>query len=653
MAFLRSLCLLLLNLLVGLSSPAANWYAGTNGVPGNTGAFASPWDLRTALAKTNSIHPGDTLWLFSGIYSTNIPQGYVTNGNAGWTFKSYLIGTSVSPIYIRSYTNTAWARIDGGASLPQYGYQSCARPVFAVGDSQITNYGTFNVIRDIEFFSSSTESRVSGGNSDFPTDITRSDGVYLYGAGSFLVNCKLHDLTTGGSSWMPNIGGGFYGCEFWGNGWQGTPNAHGHNIYSQSRISAGGLLKTVARNLFSYPYKNNFQEYGSSTAEMAHYRNTQNGFIGTSDGAHGVVLIGTLSGGLANRLQDDQFTDNWTYGAGVEMYYHADPTAYADLIYTGNYLVDSYFHISSWQTGTFTNNWMIETTAGLAAVSLVTNTTYPPWNYNRNTYTLAAVGNQNWRVEGHAPVNFTNWKASTGYEAASTVGAVLPATNYVILLANVYDTNRANLLIYNWTLGTNVVVDLSGLGWPTNSAYSLSQSQDPLADIATGTTSSTSTINADMQAASHTVAVPYGAFAALGATTFPRYGQWALRRLGSTPAPPTTTYTLSAASSNPASGPVVSVTPADNFGASIGATPFTRTYNSGVRTTLTAPMTLVVSGGKLFEKWQFNGADFATTPAITITNTADITVTAFYTNAPAQPTTNVLTHGNRRRANRF
>jgi len=647
------LCALLLDL--PSARAASNWYAATNGAPANSGSFASPWDLRTALTKTNSIVAGDTLWLLGGIYSTNTPQGYVTNSNAGWTFKSYLIGTAANPIYIRSYTNNNLARWDGWQSQLQYGWQSCARPILAIGDPNIPSVGTYNIFMDMEFYSSSTEVRFSGDNSDFPTSLQRSDGVYIYGPGSMLVNCKIHDLTTGGSSWAHNVGGGFYGCEFWANGWQGTPNAHGHNIYTQSRISAGGLLKTIARCLFSFPYKNNIQAYGSSTigVEISHYRITQNAFIGTDDSAHGVILLGTLSGGAANRLQDNVVSNNWTFGGCVEMYYHADPTAYADLRFTDNYLVNSYFHVSSWQSAVITNNLFFETSAGLTSISLVTNTTFVPWTFDRNSYVLADVAEQAFRVEYHAPSAIGPWRTLTGYEPNSVVSATLPAsTNYVILLANAFDTNRANLLLYNWTGASTIAVDVTGLGWPVGAAYTLSQSQDPLGDVAAGTITATNTILVDMQAASHSVAIPYGDTVALGTTTFPRYGQFALRNTTTAaPPPPPTAFILSVASSNPASGTPVTASPADNAGASNGQTPFTRDNNSGIITTLTAPASLIA--GKLFEKWQYNGATYSNAPGITITNTAAITMTAVYTNAPTPQTTNALSFGGRRRATRF
>ena len=52
-----------------------------------------------------------------------------------------------------------------------------------------------------------------------------------------------------------------------------------------------------------------------------------------------------------------------------------------------------------------------------------------------------------------------------------------------------------------------------------------------------------------------------------------------------------TAYTLTVASSNPASGVAISVSPADRNGATNGTTQFTRSYNSGTSVTLTAPAT--------------------------------------------------------------
>jgi subtilisin family serine protease len=89
-----------------------------------------------------------------------------------------------------------------------------------------------------------------------------------------------------------------------------------------------------------------------------------------------------------------------------------------------------------------------------------------------------------------------------------------------------------------------------------------------------------------------------------------------------------TPHTLTVASSNPASGVSITVTPNDNSNLSSGTTQFTRTYNEGVIVNLTAPST----AGNVFQKWQRDGVDFSTNPATSVTIDADRTMTAVYVN---------------------
>lgn len=88
--------------------------------------------------------------------------------------------------------------------------------------------------------------------------------------------------------------------------------------------------------------------------------------------------------------------------------------------------------------------------------------------------------------------------------------------------------------------------------------------------------------------------------------------------------------TLDVASSPP-DGVSVTVSPADRNGAAGGVTTFTRSYNRGASVTLTAPAS---SGTGSFVKWQLNGVDHSTNPALTTTLNANTTVNAIYGNAP-------------------
>jgi hypothetical protein len=87
--------------------------------------------------------------------------------------------------------------------------------------------------------------------------------------------------------------------------------------------------------------------------------------------------------------------------------------------------------------------------------------------------------------------------------------------------------------------------------------------------------------------------------------------------------------TLTVASSNPANGVNITVSPTDNNSQGSGTTQFTRAYNNNSNVSLTAPGT---AGGNNFQKWLKDGADFAnnTVANVNVTLDADHTMTAVY-----------------------
>jgi uncharacterized delta-60 repeat protein len=84
---------------------------------------------------------------------------------------------------------------------------------------------------------------------------------------------------------------------------------------------------------------------------------------------------------------------------------------------------------------------------------------------------------------------------------------------------------------------------------------------------------------------------------------------------------------LTVASTNPASGASISVSPNDNSTQGNGSTQFTRTYNVNTVVSLTAATT---AGGNDFQKWLKDGVDFAVTPATSVTMDTNHTMTAVY-----------------------
>lgn len=89
---------------------------------------------------------------------------------------------------------------------------------------------------------------------------------------------------------------------------------------------------------------------------------------------------------------------------------------------------------------------------------------------------------------------------------------------------------------------------------------------------------------------------------------------------------------LTVASTNPASGVAITVSPADQNGNSNGTTTFTRTYINGTAVTLTAPLT---ASGNAFVNWTGCGSTSGTSGSVcSISPNANATVTANYSSPP-------------------
>jgi Tol biopolymer transport system component len=89
---------------------------------------------------------------------------------------------------------------------------------------------------------------------------------------------------------------------------------------------------------------------------------------------------------------------------------------------------------------------------------------------------------------------------------------------------------------------------------------------------------------------------------------------------------------LTIASSNPASGVNITVSPNDVTGAGNGTTQFTRTYNPGTSVTLTAPVSV---NGNNFQKWTRNGQDWSGSVTTTVgIGSGNHTMTAVYSVPP-------------------
>lgn len=595
------------------------WYASTNGGISAIGNIATPADLQTLLNRTTTVLPGDYIHLRNGNY-THIPQGTncATCDDPGWVFRVTVAGNSSAYTTIQSHPGEL-ASADGGDWVHGYG---TTRRTWQIGSSGSTTLGAWTITKNIRVYSSSTETRTSTDTDpqfqSFPRDLFRSGGVKSYAPNVKVINCIFHDTATGlesfGTSSSPNE---YYGNLSYNNGWRGINQLHGHGFYLQNSLA--GTTKTLSTNITVNNFDNGCNISGSSSSEIYHFRVLGNTFINNR----------LLLGGRSNTPQgDNQILNNFLFNADLGFIYHFSPLS-VDIQVNNNYVGGGIMQGAAWTSAVVTNNTLIHTKTGQMFILGTEPYCNVPtgWTVNRNTYVVPNASAQLFRDEGCAFYTLATWRTHTGWELNSTVTAPLPTTNMTVLQPNLYDTNRAHLLVYNWALSNNVMVSVSTIGWGSTASVRVRNAQDYWNDIRTNTLPGNN-ILLPMQASAHTVALPYGSTTASGSPSFPKFGAFILERLETATATPTNTLTI--ASSNPASGVAITAT-TDLNGNGNGTTSFTRDYLYSTAVTLVAPAT---ASGKNFSKWQRNGVDLLFNSTLNYTVDTNVTLTAVFIEPP-------------------
>ncbi|HET6386545.1 MAG TPA: hypothetical protein VFJ58_24405 [Armatimonadota bacterium] len=209
-------------------SMAHDWYAAPNGQRSARGTTDDPFDITSALDGSQSIRPGDTLWIEPGVYHRQwIPL--TAPNDAGWGFPMRLAGTAEAPIEIRGIGR---ATIDGGlAIIPP---------------------ATHLIVRDLEI--TTLQPRPDAALSADPNALTIPwGGLNIFtGDGCKYIDLVVHDNCQGISFWQAATDSEVYGCLIYRNGWRTSPDphelGHGHALYLQNNGKTG--RKTVANCYF-------------------------------------------------------------------------------------------------------------------------------------------------------------------------------------------------------------------------------------------------------------------------------------------------------------------------------------------------------------------------------------------------------------------
>jgi hypothetical protein len=407
---------------------AATWYCSPTGNGSGT-SISSPFLLQTALTSS-SISPGDTVWLLGGTY---FPTGTFPFGNVtrqGW--QPTISGSAGNQIVFASYPGQ-WAAIDRMWSLNTDG---CGYLCFS----------------NLEFFDSLKGHNLT--NTTGPPPGPPWVHFPMGGQTGFTwINCVIHDVHDcfGGGAQGYSV----RGCVFWYVGW----NVLEHLCYPAPASFTGNVAGWTLQNVINFNVANFLMEsnivFGGGDQEPAipnapadiegiGYNETidHNYFYNRQNSSTGCVCINGYSGASGTvSIFDNVFV-------AASPVYNMGTGTTGTLLFATNTLYASYTNknnggVSSWQT-------------------------VPGQTVDYNQYfSVPSAGNggvPEFTLNGGYGVLFPAWQSTTGFDPNGSAGAQgqePPSAYYVIPNADV--PNRANIVIYNWSLANNVSVSLNGV----------------------------------------------------------------------------------------------------------------------------------------------------------------------------------------------
>ncbi len=406
----------------------AEFHATPNGSPQGKGSVAEPWDLATALATTDVVKPGDTVWIHAGTYRGG--------------FVSRLSGRPGTPVVVRGERGGR-VTID---TQPRDGDER--------DNGLFLMLGADAVYRDFEVTCSHPlrETEIAG---SWPTDIRRGN-VDVRGDRVSVVNLIVHDCGSGFGFWAEGEGGEISGCLIYNNGWRGPDRGHGHAIYAQNARGTKRIVDNVVFHQFAY----GIHVYGSEKASLKGFEIDgniafENGCLTRKgDNAPGIMVGG---GSPAERIA---VRDNVIVGGGMRLGYPWGTTS-EDVVCTGNY--SEGLVLRDFRKATVMHNTLV---ASSTVVSLegAERLLLGGLRWNENDYYVtdgrwgecSVVENSKSRGQ-----SFTEWRATTGLDAKSTFTKGAPSKLQVIVRPNAHEPGRAHVAVLNPARLPEVEVDLS------------------------------------------------------------------------------------------------------------------------------------------------------------------------------------------------
>lgn len=334
--------------------------------------------------------------------------------------------------------------------------------------------------------------------------------IEVHGPSFKLTNCLLHDFGQVGW-WEQATNSEIYGCLFYNMGLQGSTLAHA--CYMQNTTGTKTFKNNIVMPTFS--------EYGI-------HAYAENGGLDGFD-FDGIIHVGDywlVGGGQA--FNNIEVQNSITYKSDFRIGYLLAVENGSINIHDCNFA--GYLQCLSIGTWTMQNNRFKAMSArsdrGILSINWNTGQTHSE-TIDNNIYEIPASSGTSYSVQGTG-LTFTQWQG-LGYDTNGTYTYSDTGTDLVIVQSNSYDNDRAHIAVRNWSQAASVDVNLSTLSLTNGRDYILRQAQDPLVDTVEFTYNSASpTLTIDMQAASHSVAIPTNQVSALFATTFPEFGAFTI-----------------------------------------------------------------------------------------------------------------------------
>jgi hypothetical protein len=205
---------------------ATEYHVTPTGKAEGDGSVEKPWDITSALVKTDTVKGGDTIWVHGGDYNL---------GGKAITVK--LQGAEKSPIIVRNWKNE----------------RATMRSTIHIG------FLTPDPVKHVWFWGLESQNRGAGG--ERPYEIGNSQFAAGLQSDVKIINCIGHDCPGNGLGCWGSSESEVHGCLVYNNGGDAADRGHGHGFYVQSKTH-----KEFKNNITFRNFCWGIQVYGTGAA---------------------------------------------------------------------------------------------------------------------------------------------------------------------------------------------------------------------------------------------------------------------------------------------------------------------------------------------------------------------------------------------------